>query len=378
MAKKASQANQVSKLGAIRNALNVNFSERGEAVDGILIALLSREMIFMLGAPGTGKSALARAVCSAITGKYFEKIFAKTSAPEELYGPYRLTALQRDEYIRNTTGQLPECDVAYLDEIFKGSSAILNTLLPILNERIFHNNGVVHIPLQTCVAASNELPQGEELGALWDRFSLRFLIHKIQDDGNFKTMLRAQMQGGQAAIPTMTLAELKAEQAAALKLEISDEIMDLLTTIRRECDQASFYVSDRKWVQITRLIRAQAHLRGHSKVETEDLDIMQHVLWHDDKQISAVRKLVMKHCNPIGEILVDIRDAVTEISIAAQKPSEHNNTAEGMEMYNKVKKHLKKINDLTKEYPTNSALIDLKQFATQVGQKISVKYLELA
>lgn len=373
MAKKTAAPAQGSKLQVIRNILNGRFLERTEAVDALLVALLAREHLFMLGPPGTGKSALIRGLCGMIGGgRYFESLMGKTSTTEQLYGPYRLTALAKDEYVRNTAGQLPEAHLAFLDEIWKVSSAIGNSLLAPLNERIFHNNGVTNIPLEVCVAASNELPQGEEMGALWDRFAIRLLIHRLQDDQNWKTMMRAKAS---PTVVMLTIAELKVEQAKAADLEIPDEVMDLLATIRRECDGAGFYVSDRKWVQISRLVRAQAHLRGHSAVQTEDLDILQHVLWSDDKQISQVRKLVMKHCNPIGEILVDIRDAVTEISVATQKTG--GDVQEGLEFHKKIKTHLKKLNDLTKEYPTNSSLLDLKQYVAQVGQKVSSKYLEL-
>lgn len=371
MAKKSGQSTQVNKLQAILALLGGIFLERTEVLNGLLVGLLAREHVFMLGPPGTGKSAMSRAFSALIGGRFFEILMGKQTTKEDMYGPLRLSALQKDQHIRNTDGTFCDCVIGFLDELWKASSTIINTTLAPLNERIFHNAGPQQIPLEMCVSASNELPQGEELGAAWDRYALRFVVRRLQDDQNFKAMVRMS----NVNLPTMLpLAELKTEQAKAMALPISDEILELLTVIRRECDTAGFVVSDRKWVQISRIIRAQAHVRGHGEVLAEDLDILQHVLWHDDKQISATRKLVMKHCNPIGEVLVDIRDAVTEISVATQKPGDKD-SGEGMTLHNNVKKHLKKVNELMKEYPTNSSLADLQQYVSQVKKSVEVKYL---
>lgn len=373
-----SKKSAVNKLQEIRNALSVKFVERDEVINGLLVALLAREHLFMLGVPGTGKSALSRALCGAIGGKYWEKVYSKTTAPEELYGPLRLSALKEDKYIRNTENTILDAIIAFCDEIWKSSSACNNTMLPVLNERKFHNSGVMNLPLQMAVMASNELPQGEELSALWDRLALRFVIEPIQDDQNFKSMLGSQ---GASAMPTITLEELADDQAAAMALEMPDEVLEIIVALRRECARFSLVVSDRKWVQVAKLVRAQAYLRGHDKVLAEDLDILQSVFWNEPAEIPQVRKLVMKHCNPIGELIVEVRDAMIEISTSL-KPHVDKTGVEHpveattkMEAVSKINKHLKRLVNLKKEYPDNSALLALMNHAEKVKASVQASVL---
>ena len=136
-----------------------------------------------------GKSDLARRLVSVVGDKndtdkmFFERLLTKFTNPEELFGPLSLTALERDEYVRNVQGYLPAVSIAFLDEIFKANSAILNSLLTILNERKFDNgNCRLDVPLKALVAASNELPDSEELDALYDRFLLRRKVQPVSDE----------------------------------------------------------------------------------------------------------------------------------------------------------------------------------------------------
>jgi hypothetical protein len=123
------------------------------------------------GSPGTAKSALVRAIAQAFGGSYFERLLTKFSTPEELFGPISLKALEQDRYERVTAGKLPEAEFAFVDEVFKANSAILNSLLTAMNERLFHNDGApAQMPLVSLFGASNELPEGKELEALFDRF----------------------------------------------------------------------------------------------------------------------------------------------------------------------------------------------------------------
>jgi MoxR-like ATPase len=92
--------------------------------------------------------------------------------------------LENDLYVRQTQGYLPTAEVAFIDEIFKANSAILNALLTILNERLFDNgNQRLEAPLLCLVGASNELPESEELDALYDRFLIRRTVAQVGGAG---------------------------------------------------------------------------------------------------------------------------------------------------------------------------------------------------
>src|SRR5690606_26564209 len=151
---------QFAKITEIRNYLNSKYFEREKEIDAILIALLSRQHVLLIGSPGTAKSALASELSKIVKDMgYFQWLLTRFSTPEELFGPLSIKDLEQGVYKRNTTGKLPEAHLAFLDEIFKANSAILNSLLTLINERIFYNNGgVVQSPLISIVGSSNEYP----------------------------------------------------------------------------------------------------------------------------------------------------------------------------------------------------------------------------
>src|SRR5205085_7549867 len=164
------EARNPTSIQQLRADLATRFAERKNVIDGAVCAVLAQEHVLLLGPPGTAKSALARAIAQAFSGVYFERLLTKFSTPEELFGAVSLMALVQDRFARVVTGKLPEAEFAFVDEIFKANSAILNSLLTLVNERVFHNDGSpMRCPLVTMFGASNELPEGKELEALFDR-----------------------------------------------------------------------------------------------------------------------------------------------------------------------------------------------------------------
>src|SRR5438128_354062 len=152
-----------AKFQTTRRELAAALIERDEEVDVVLTALIAQEHPLFVGVPGTAKSLLLDSVMGWMGGRRFTILLTKFSTPEELFGPVSVAGLKEDRYRRITAGRLPEADGCFLDEVFKGSSAILNTLLRVLNERTFDNGGeAVPVPLRLCVAASNEWPQAQE------------------------------------------------------------------------------------------------------------------------------------------------------------------------------------------------------------------------
>src|SRR5262245_57677214 len=185
----------LDKLQTLERELAASLIERDEVIRASLVALLARQHLVVLGPPGTAKSALVTELANRISPqngaglRNFAYLMTRFTTPEELFGPVSVSGLKRDEYRRITAGKLVEAELVFLDEIFKASSAILNALLKIANERVFHNGGQeMHVPLISLFGASNEMPQGNELEALWDGFLMSFRVGYVSDTGIAKSI----------------------------------------------------------------------------------------------------------------------------------------------------------------------------------------------
>ena len=164
-----------TKLQNFRSALNTKFLEREDVIDGVLASVITKQNCFLFGLPGTGKSELVREISNGFkNSKFFGYLLSPTTDPSELFGPVAVSKLLKDEYVRDVEGYLPSANIAFLDELFRGSSAVLNSLLTILNERTFNNGReVIQTPIQSIVAATNSFPTEESLQAFCDRFLFR-------------------------------------------------------------------------------------------------------------------------------------------------------------------------------------------------------------
>jgi len=299
------------KLTKLREEMNEALVERTDEVDGLLVALLAREHMLLLGPPGTAKTLMVELASKAIDGSsYFYWLMSRFTVPEELFGSFSLKALKQDKHERVTGGKLPEASIAFLDEVFKANSAILNNLLTLINERKFHNGGqALDVPLETMVGASNELPESGELDALYDRFLLRYWTSYISDRGAFKDML---MNGEPMISTTLTMAELQAAQEEADQVVITEDILDLLVEVKQAIEKAGFLCSDRRWVKCLCLLQAHAYLNGRSEVTEEDLMLLRHILWKEPKDRGELGRVIAKVANPLAHECQVILDACKE------------------------------------------------------------------
>ena len=278
-------------LRTIREELRQIFLERDDLIDGALVALVAAQHVLVIGPPGTAKSMLADEVCRRLTGaQYFQWLLTRFTTPEELFGAVSLKALEDDDYRRLTTHKLPEAHIAFLDEIFKASSSILNTILTLMNERRFHNGrDVVAVPLLTLFAASNELPEDDELLALHDRFLLRFVVDYLDEDFRFLKLLQARPA---AVRTTLALDALEAARAEAAQVPVPGEVLRVMTDLRRELRAKGLVVSDRRYAQAVGVLRAHAYLDGRSTVTDDDVAFLEHVLWRDPADRAQVRAVI--------------------------------------------------------------------------------------
>ena len=280
-------------LAHLRQELGQLFLERTELIDGALAALLSGHHVLIIGPPGSAKSMLADELCRRLEGAtYFQWLLTKFTTPEELFGAVSLSALENDEYRRVTTWKLPEAHIAFLDEVFKANSSILNAILMILNERRFHNGREIHqVPLITLFGASNELPEDDELQAFYDRFLLRFTVEYIDEDFRFLKMLQARAPATRTRLP---LEALRAAQVEARATTVPDPIYRELAELRRELGRSQLVSSDRRYRQALDVLRAHAYLHGREQVMETDLFFLEHILWREPSEHAEVRTVILR------------------------------------------------------------------------------------
>lgn len=302
--------------------------EKDEAVRLGLLTALAGESMFMLGAPGCAKSMVTRRIKKAFAAegdekvKYFETLLNQFTTPEEVFGNISLKALNgelpetngKEEYRRLTEGMLPEADIAFLDEIWKASPAILNTLLTIINERKFHNGSkVMNVPLKGLFAASNELPaKNKGLEALYDRFIFRVLVDFIHDEEDFFEMI-SQPSADEFTLSEdekellVTSKELKEWAKEIDKVTLSEVSKNVISAIRKEMilqnekmteedkkNGEEFEVGDRRWKKIAHILKTSAFLNDRDEVDLMDCSLIENCIWGTEKQQKLAREIVEK------------------------------------------------------------------------------------
>ena len=262
----------------VRAALQVateGLVEREALVELIVLAAVAREHLLIVGPPGTAKSEAVRRVARVVGGQTFEYLLGRFTEPSEIFGPVDLRKLKDGVVETETSGMLPEAEIAFLDEVFLGSSAILNTLLGVLNERMFRRgHTILRCPLRVCVGASNSIPDTPELAAFADRFLLRSFVEALPDP-RLEELLEGGWKGNRTpsrepAAPLLPLAALDALAERAAAMDPSGVRPDLARAVR-SLRSAGVQLSDRRVVKLQRLITAAAALAGREAPGVADL-----------------------------------------------------------------------------------------------------------
>jgi MoxR-like ATPase len=282
-----------ARLRVHMTALAHGLLERETAVRLLLLGALAGEHVLLIGPPGTAKSELARRLHRCIAGTaYFERLLTRFSTPEELFGPLSLKALEDDRYERLVDGYLPTAGIAFLDEVFKANSAILNALLTLLNEREFDNGaGRRPTPLVCLVGATNEAPADESLLAFHDRFLLRVPVAPVGDEA-FVSLLTGLDEAPGAAAAPLGVDELAALRDSARAVRLGDEALAALTALRHRLRSDGLPVSDRRWRRFVGLLRVAAASDGRPEVDPVDLWLAPYVTGHDAGSVAALAQWV--------------------------------------------------------------------------------------
>jgi len=271
---------------AIREATR-NLVDRDQLAELMVLGAVAQEHLLIVGPPGTGKSAVVRRVADSLGGTYFEYLLGRFTEPSELFGPVNLNKLRAGLVETDTGGMLPEADIAFLDEVFLGSTAILNTLLGLLNERQFRRGHTrIRCPLRICVGAANGLPEDDNLAAFADRFLLHAFVEPVADH-RLEELLAAGWKAGHPTVAAHAdLACLDVLNAAVDEVDM-DAVRPALAHAVRQLRQAGIALSDRRIVRAQRLIAASAVLAGRSQASPSDLWPLLFAIPHQAGQASA-------------------------------------------------------------------------------------------
>ena len=340
----------IERFKLLLREMNRGIYEKETEISLSLLAALAGESIILLGPPGVAKSMVARQLKNAFRDAHsFEYLMSRFSTPDEIFGPVSIQKLKTsDTYERAVDGYLPTADVVFLDEIWKAGPAIQNTLLTVINEKIFRNgNREMHLPLKLLVAASNELPaKGEGLEALWDRFVIRIESRPINMEKNFRAMLlevksSLEVKSEERRVKNSTdlfedtisdeqigadvsisPAEYAEWSQAIDKIGVKEEVLDAISRIRKAlravnvdeaAERRNIYVSDRRWKNIVRLLRTSAFMQDREEVDICDLLPIYHCLWQEPEERDAIRSIVIRSLfAPFADKLVEMKKALAE------------------------------------------------------------------
>ena len=318
--------------------------ERREEVHTAILALLGRQHHFVLGAPGGGKTMMVDQITSRISGaKKFDILLTRYSQPEEVFGGPNVKVLaETGIYERVTTNMLPECEVVFLDEIFKCNAALLNALLKAINERKFTKGGGINldIPLHSLFSASNELAQADELAALWDRLHYRHLASPIQETSNFVQMLSLKIDPNPT--PVLSMDDINEAYELVKQVEIPTTVYQAIVQLKGDLAEAGIEVTDRRWREAVTSIQAEAFYQGHMVAEVEDMRPLMHMLWDDPANIKVVRRLVLELSNPLEKEAAEWLDRLDEtyrqtLAAAADTENVKARSQLSVELYKKAK-----------------------------------------
>lgn len=360
--------NAQAKLSMIKREMNEQFMERDAVIDCMMYALVSGQSMLMLGDPGTAKSAITYELCSRIeNGKYFQWMLNKTSDPSEILGPYSIKEMENDKFMRITTGKLPEAHIAFIDECFKANAPVLNILLPIMNEKIFYNDGKPNnIPLMTMIGASNEGPEDESLNAFYDRFLFRINVHYVKDAANKKRMYTNFINnrrglGNLTSKTTITIEEIQALTEASKSIVVPKEIINKFVKFINDLDKQTIHISDRRQNECFKILQASAIVHGRQQVGIDDFKSLIYVLWDKEEQIPLIESTITKMINPFDDQFKGFKDNFNIIKKGIESCTDENEKSnKSLEAKGSIEKLTSKLNKLINDASKNGK--DIKEF----------------
>ncbi len=311
------------ELGVVRRLLeelSAPFVGREEEAKVIVLTLLAREHAVFIGEPGTAKSAIVRRAAELLNARFFKYLLTRFTEPAELFGPLDIKALDEGKYVRLTRGKLPEAEIAFLDEIFKANSAILNALNTLLQERVLYDGYTeLNVPLWSLFGASNEVPDDTEVAAVYDRFLVRHFVRPVPEDLWGELLSKAwdierklYFEGTLSAEKVMDMKELRKVHEVVLNVDLTP-IKPKLIKLFAVFESRGVHVTDRRKGKALKLIAANAVLEGRTEARERDLIVLKYVIPKDWDELEKVNTILSEELKTPYRYLKELEEIRTNI-----------------------------------------------------------------
>jgi MoxR-like ATPases len=292
------------------------FVGRHEEALVITLALLTGEHVVLIGEPGTAKSAMARRSADLLDVKFFKYLLTKFTEPSELFGPLDIRALRQGSYRRITTGKLPEAEIAFLDEIFNANSAVLNSILSIMQERVLYDGYTeIKVPLWTLVGASNRVPEEPELEALYDRFLFRQNVKPLDEEA-WESLIDAawKLEMGNVERPpkVMGMEDLRMLNSLLFKVDLTP-IKSKLLRLFMIMNEKELHISDRRKGKIMKAVAAHALLNGRLQATESDLVVLKYTVPRDVDDFDKVNTILIEELKTKERILRELEEIAANV-----------------------------------------------------------------
>lgn len=306
----------VDKIQRFLSDLKRPFVGRDEEAEALTLGLMTGEHVLFIGEPGTAKSALARRAALLVNARFFKYLLTRFTEPDELFGPLDIKALREGKYVRITTGRLPEAEIAFIDEVFNANSAILNTLLTIMNERVIYDGYTeIKTPLWSLISSSNSVPDEPELQAIYDRFLIRQFVKPVGED-KWASLLQASWRIEQglyeSAEPVLSMSDLRSISQLVFQVDLSGVIEPLLKLYAVLEDQG-IHVTDRRKGKALKVIAAKALLEGRLKALEEDLFVLKFIVPRDSEEANKVYATLTDEIRSRERVLRELDDILANV-----------------------------------------------------------------
>lgn len=301
----------VQLINKFKMELERPFIGRSEEALVLTLALMVSEHVILVGEPGTAKSALARRAADLVKARFFKYLLTKYTEPDELLGPLDVVAFREGRYVRITRNKLPEAEIAFLDEVFNASSAILNTLLTLMNERVIYDGyNEIRVPLWTLISASNNTPEDPELQAIYDRFLLRHFVKPISEDKWINLVDAAwliERDGYRAPHYILTIDDLKQIYNEIYQVDIS-RVKDKLVKLYAVLEDQGIHLTDRRKGKALKVIAAHAYINGRRIALDEDLVVLKYIAPSHRDEADRVHYILLEELGSRERILSEINE----------------------------------------------------------------------